>query len=86
MELVHPETELRSVPHPCGPDLAYAEVWRVMWLELALGMERGETTLDVCARVAMSLGACARGALRDRLHGPVLPLDGSAIAANRSEP
>jgi hypothetical protein len=74
---------IHDIPHPQGIDPTTAEVWRVMWLELTFGKAEGETTIDVCARVAASLGARAEGSLRERLHGPVRPLDGSEIAANR---
>lgn len=76
--------ELRSYGHPCGVDPTIAEVWRVMWLELTFGPPGN--MLDVCARVAVALGARADGALRERLHGPVRPLDGSSIAANGRRP
>jgi hypothetical protein len=77
------ESAMRRGDSRQGIDPTTAEVWRVMWLELTFGKAEGETTIDVCARVAASLGARAEGSLRERLHGPVRPLDGSEIAANR---
>jgi hypothetical protein len=50
---------IHDIPHPQGIDPTTAEVWRVMWLELTFGKAEGETTIDVCARVAASLGARA---------------------------
>ena len=63
--------------HPQGVRLDQAEVERIMFREWGLNYA-GETMLQLCARVAVALGARADGALREPMHGPVEPLDGSA--------
>lgn len=72
----------RSIPHPRPCDLTHAEVRRVLELELAQLPYEHEQRLDAIVRVAVALGARAHGALSERMHGPMRPLDGSAIADN----